>query len=143
MLAKSTLHVEVSQVDWPSSCLYCNAQPESTCVDSPLRATDDDDEEFLRTIGQFWTVSFSLRTKVSQTLQSVLCITTNKYLVRVLVVLLHARFSVFGPMPFLLAAIFSPVQRWLWTMHNYVQDSGPGQEIAILDICSSLPGYQG
>ena len=55
---------------------------------------DDDDEEFLRTIGQFWTVSFSLRTKVSQTLQSVLCITTNKYLVRVLVVLLHARFSV-------------------------------------------------
>ena len=39
---------------------------------------DDDDEEFLRTIGQFWTVSFSLRTKVSQTLQSVLYITTNK-----------------------------------------------------------------
>ena len=32
--------------------------------------------EFLRTIGQFWTVSFSLRTKVSQTLQSVLCINT-------------------------------------------------------------------
>ena len=30
-------------------------------------------------------------------LQSVLCITTNKYLVRVLVVLLHARFSVVGP----------------------------------------------
>ena len=54
----------------------------------------DDDEEFLRTIGQFWTASFSLRTKVSQTLQSVLCITTNKYLVRVLVVLLHACFSV-------------------------------------------------
>ena len=63
------------------------------------------DEEFLRTIGQFWTVSFSLRTKVSQTLQSVLCITTNKYL---LVVLLHARFSVVGPIPFLLAAIFFP-----------------------------------
>ena len=59
-----------------------------------------------RTIGQFWTVSFSLRTKVSQTLQSVLCITTNKYLVHVLVVLLHARFSVVGPIPFLLAAIF-------------------------------------
>ena len=67
---------------------------------------DDDDEEFLRTIGQFWTVSFSLRTKVSQTLQSVLCITTNKYLVRVLVVLLHACFSVVSPIPFLLAAIF-------------------------------------
>ena len=69
---------------------------------------DDDDEEFLRTIGQFWTVSFSLRTKVSQTLQSVLCITTNKYLVCVLVVLLHARFSVVSPIPFLLAAIFFP-----------------------------------
>ena len=33
-------------------------------------------------------------------LQSVLCITTNKYLVHVLVVLLHARFSVVGPIPF-------------------------------------------
>ena len=43
---------------------------------------------------------------MSQTLQSVLCITTNKYLVRVLVVLLHARFSVVSPIPFLLAAIF-------------------------------------
>ena len=39
-------------------------------------------------------------------LQSVLCITTNKYLVRVLVVLLHACFSVVSPIPFLLAAIF-------------------------------------
>ena len=58
--------------------------------------------------GQFWTVSFSLRTKVSQTLQSVLCITSNKYLVRVLVVLLHARFSVVSPIPFILAAIFFP-----------------------------------
>ena len=38
-------------------------------------------------------------------LQSVLCITTNKYLV----VLLHARFSVVGPIPFLLAAIFPQV----------------------------------
>ena len=45
---------------------------------------------------------------MSQTLQSVLCITTNKYLVRVLVVLLHARFSVVSPIPFLLAAIFFP-----------------------------------
>ena len=43
---------------------------------------------------------------MSQTLQSVLCINTNKYLVHVLVVLLHARFSVVGPIPFLLAAIF-------------------------------------
>ena len=43
---------------------------------------------------------------MSQTLQSVLCITINKYLVRVLVGLLHARFSVVGPIPFLLAAIF-------------------------------------
>ena len=40
---------------------------------------------------------------MSQTLQSM---TTNKYLVHVLVVLLHARFSVVGPIPFLLAAIF-------------------------------------
>ena len=45
---------------------------------------------------------------MSQTLQSVLCITTNKYLVRVLVVLLHACFSVVSPIPFLLAAIFFP-----------------------------------
>ena len=45
---------------------------------------------------------------MSQTLQSVLCITTNKYLVRVLVVLLHARFSVVSTIPFLLAAIFFP-----------------------------------
>ena len=61
------------------------------------------------TIGQFWTVLFSLRTKVSQTLQSVLCITTNKYLERVLVVLLHARFSVVSPIPFLLVAFFFQV----------------------------------
>ena len=45
---------------------------------------------------------------VSQTLHSVLCITTDKYLVHVLVVLLHARFSVVSPIPFLLAAIFPP-----------------------------------
>ena len=43
---------------------------------------------------------------MSQTLQSVLCITTNKYLVRVLVVLLQACFSVVSPIRFLLAAIF-------------------------------------
>ena len=43
---------------------------------------------------------------MSQTLQSVLCITTNIYLVHVLVVLLHACFSVVSPIPFLLAAIF-------------------------------------
>ena len=71
------------------------------------------DEEFLRTIGQFWTISFSLRTKLSQMLQSVLCITTNKYLVHVLVVLLHARFSVVGPIPFLLAAIFFSVHPYI------------------------------
>ena len=64
-------------------------------------------------IGQFWTVSFSLRKKVSQTLQSVLCITTNKYLVRVLVVLLHARFSVVGPIPFLLVAFFFSVHPYI------------------------------
>ena len=50
---------------------------------------------------------------MSQTLQSVLCITTNKYLVRVLVVLLHACFSVVGPIPFLLAAIFFPVHPYI------------------------------
>ena len=50
---------------------------------------------------------------MSQTLQSVLCITTNKYLVRVLVVLLHARFSVVGPIPFLLAAIFFSVHPYI------------------------------
>ena len=48
------------------------------------------------------------RTKVSQTLHSVLCITTDKYFMCVLVVLLHARFSVVGPIPFLLAAFFFP-----------------------------------
>ena len=87
---------------------------------------DDDDEEFLRTIGQFWTVSFSLRTKVSQTLQSVLCITTNKYLVRVLVVLLHARFSVVGPIPFLLAAFF-------FSGHPYIRKYG-----IIIILCNNL-----
>ena len=46
-------------------------------------------------------------------LQSVLCITTNKYLVHVLVVLLHARFSVVGPIPFLLAAIFFSVHPYI------------------------------
>ena len=50
---------------------------------------------------------------MSQTLQSVLCITTNKYLVHVLVVLLHARFSVVGPILFLLAAIFFPVHPYI------------------------------
>ena len=39
-------------------------------------------------------------------LGSVLCITTNKHLVHAVVVLLHARFSIVGPIPFLLAAIF-------------------------------------
>ena len=53
---------------------------------------------------------------MSQTLQSVLCITTNKYLVHVLVVLLHARFSVVGPIPFLLAAIF-------FLVHPYIGSS--------------------
>ena len=50
---------------------------------------------------------------MSQTLQSVLCIATNKYLVHVLVVLLHARFSVVGPIPFLLAAIFFSVHPYI------------------------------
>ena len=45
--------------------------------------------------------------------QSVLCINTNKYLERVIVVLLHVRFSFVGPIPFLLAAIF-------WGGHSYI-----------------------
>ena len=53
---------------------------------------------------------------MSQTLQSVLCITTNIYLVRVLVVLLHACFSVVSPIPFLLAAIF-------FSGHPYIKGS--------------------
>ena len=67
---------------------------------------DDDDEEFL-TIGQIWTVSFSSRTKVSQTLQSVL---TEKYFVCVLVVLLDARFSVVGPNPYIGSTTVLPDQ---------------------------------
>ena len=62
---------------------------------------------------------------MSQTLQSVLCITTNKYLVRVLVVLLHARFSVVGPMPFLLAAIF-------FSVHPYIGSTTVLPDIAYL-----------
>ena len=64
---------------------------------------------------------------MSQTLQSVLCITTNKYLVHVLVVLLHARFSVVGPIPFLLAAIFFSVHPYIGSttvlpdIHMYVR----------------------
>ena len=66
---------------------------------------------------------------MSQTLQSVLCITTNIYLVHVLVVLLHARFSVVGPIPFLLAAIFFPVHPYIgsttvlpdyWLVNKYL-----------------------
>ena len=50
---------------------------------------------------------------MSQTLQSVLCITTNKYLVRVLVVLLHARFSVVGPIPFYWPPFFFSVHPYI------------------------------
>ena len=62
---------------------------------------------------------------MSQTLQSVLCITTNKYLVHVLVVLLHARFSVIGPIPFLLAAFF-------FSVHPYI-----GSTTVLPDYCTS------
>ena len=78
---------------------------------------------------QFWTVSFCLRTKVSQTLQSVLCITTNKYLVRVL---LHARFSVVGPIPFLLAAFFFrviPIRTCRYTERYYIRSSGKAVKV--------------
>ena len=54
---------------------------------------------------------------MSQTLQSVLCITINKYLVRVLAVLLHARFSVVGPIPF-------SIGRHYFLGHPYIRDCG-------------------
>ena len=38
----------------------------SVTANLKIKYDDDDDDEFLRTIGQFWTVSFSLRTKVSR-----------------------------------------------------------------------------
>ena len=63
---------------------------------------------------------------MSQTLQSVLCITTNKYLVRVLVVLLHACFSVVNPIPFLLAAIF-------FLGHPYI-----GSTTVLPDTCTRI-----
>ena len=95
----------------------------STTVLPNNNSNNNNDEEFFRTIGQFWTVSFSLWTKVSQTLQSVLCITTNKYLVHVLVVVLHDCFSVVSPIPFLLAAIFFPGYPYIGSttvLPNYV-----------------------
>ena len=66
---------------------------------------------------------------MSQTLQSVLCITTNVYLVRVLVVLLHACFSVVSPIPFLLAAIF-------FSGHPYIGSTTvlPDRYIVVLHI---------
>ena len=67
---------------------------------------------------------------MSQTLQSVLCITTNKYLVHVLVVLLHARFSVVGPIPFLLAAIF-------FSVHPYI-----GSTAVLPDIWTLARSYR-
>ena len=67
---------------------------------------------------------------MSQTLQSVLCITTNKYLVHVLVVLLHARFSVVGPIPFLLAAIF-------FSVHPYI-----GSTTVLPDIANCMHRFQ-
>ena len=66
------------------------------------------DEEFLRTIGSFGPSHSPSGRRFSQMLLSVLCITTNKYLLCVLVVLLHARFSVISPIPFVLATFFFP-----------------------------------
>ena len=67
---------------------------------------------------------------MSQTLQSVLCITTNIYLVRVLVVLLHACFSVVSPIRFLLAAIF-------FSGHPYI-----GSTTVLPDISQCSGGMQ-
>ena len=69
---------------------------------------------------------------MSQTLQSVLCITTNKYLVRVLVVLLHACFSVVSPIPFLLAAIFS-------SGHPYIGSTTLLPDIGFIFSCDPPP----
>ena len=66
---------------------------------------------------------------MSQTLQSVLCITTNKYLVHVLVVLLHARFSVVGPIPFLLAAIFFSVHPYIGSTTVLPDIEQPGHRV--------------
>ena len=71
---------------------------------------------------------------MSQTLQSVLCITTNIYLVRVLVVLLHALFSVVSPIPFLLAAIFFPV-------HPYIGSTTVLPDIWKIADVSSMWGF--
>ena len=68
---------------------------------------------------------------MSQTLQSVLCLTTNKYLVHVLVVLLHARFSVVGPIPFLLAAIF-------FSVHPYIGSTTVLPDIYISEIAVAI-----
>ena len=68
---------------------------------------------------------------MSQTLQSVLCITTNKCLVHVLVVLLHACFSVVGPIPFLLAAIFFSVHPYIGST-TVLPDIPPEREISLL-----------
>ena len=70
---------------------------------------------------------------MSQTLQSVLCITTNKYLVRVLVVLLHARFSVVGPIPFLLAAIFFSGHPYIGST-TVLPDNTPRSAVADLQL---------
>ena len=49
----------------------------------------------------------------------------DKYLVRMLVVLLHARFSVVSPIPFLLAAIF-------FSGHPYIGSTTVLPDISIL-----------
>ena len=76
---------------------------------------------------------------MSQTLQSVLCITTNKNLVHVLVVLLHARFSVVGPIPFLLATIFFPVHPYIGSTTVLPdRDHASDQSDCIIELSYSL-----
>ena len=72
---------------------------------------------------------------MSQTLQSVLCITTNKYLVRVLVVLLHACFSVVNPIPFLLAAIFFPGHPYIGST-TVLPDNPVTNTVVLTNYCS-------
>ena len=73
---------------------------------------------------------------MSQTLQSVLCITTNKYLVRVLVVLLHACFSVVSPIPFLLAAIF-------FSGHPYIGSTTVLPDMHNMAVCQYIMPISG
>ena len=73
-------------------------------------------KNFSEQLGSFGPSRSPSGQRLAKPLQSVLCITTDKYLVHVLVVLLHDCFSVVSPIPFLLAAIFFS---WLSLYRKY------------------------